>query len=516
MGTRKYQGPPRVAGSLLLASLVLGLAGLGFALSSMNEGTNNMELHIDVMARPSSDPIGVDGNDDLEAMGLPGLGTAIDPYIIENLVIDADGDGSPIFIQNTDLFLIIRNCTVSGSGSEAHDAGIKLVNCTNVNVTGNFAMSNGCNGIYVRDSKDITVSDNEVTGNDHAGVFLDATATSTVSGNNASHNMIGIYLDDAPSNNVSGNNASQNAFGISVGGGHDVIVTGNVLQQNLMYGILTQEANDIKMAGNVMIGCGIGLHDSPAGVASHDIDTTNTVNGKPVYYYVNEAGLGWQDFTNAGQVILVGCNHSIVQDLNVSGASVGIAVYHANNVTVSWNDASQNVAGIYMTGTTHSQVSYNHASYSLIAGIAFRNTNFSLVKWNTALHGSNESLGIRLVDSSFNRIFLNAFSNGSCEGGSHNTWYNETLGNYWADYEDTYPTATNNGTVWDIPYDLGDCEDPYPLVDPPEPETDADPDPDPDPDPGAPEIPGPGSLLVLLFMAAAIAALVPSLRKRAA
>ncbi len=40
-------------------------------------------------------------------------------------------------------------------------------------------------------------------------------------------------------------------------------------------------------------------------------------------------------------------------------------------------------------------------------------------------------------------------------------------GNYWSDYEIKYPTATNDGTIWDIPYDvLWNNKDNYPLVNP--------------------------------------------------
>ncbi len=53
---------------------------------------------------------------------------------------------------------------------------------------------------------------------------------------------------------------------------------------------------------------------------------------------------------------------------------------------------------------------------------------------------------------------------------SNNIWYNSLLneGNYWDDYIDKYPSASNDGTIWDTPYIIsgGDNQDIYPLVNP--------------------------------------------------
>lgn len=47
------------------------------------------------------------------------------------------------------------------------------------------------------------------------------------------------------------------------------------------------------------------------------------------------------------------------------------------------------------------------------------------------------------------------------DGGVGDLWYSDRSGNWWSDYERRYPNATNDGTVWDTPYDGLDL---YPLV----------------------------------------------------
>ena len=54
-----------------------------------------------------------------------GNGTYSEPYIIEDLVIDAGGSGSCISIENSDVYFIIENCTLYNSGGY-YTAGIKL------------------------------------------------------------------------------------------------------------------------------------------------------------------------------------------------------------------------------------------------------------------------------------------------------------------------------------------------------------------------------------------------------
>ena len=61
--------------------------------------------------------------------------------------------------------------------------------------------------------------------------------------------------------------------------------------------------------------CGLGIYGLLQDLQSHYIDTTNLVNGKPLYYYKSEIELGPNNFSNAGQVILVNCNNSVISNL---------------------------------------------------------------------------------------------------------------------------------------------------------------------------------------------------------
>ncbi|GAG64827.1 unnamed protein product, partial [marine sediment metagenome] len=41
-------------------------------------------------------------------------------------------------------------------------------------------------------------------------------------------------------------------------------------------------------------------------------------NGRPLYYYSNKISLVPDNFTNTGQIILVNCNDTIINNLNIN------------------------------------------------------------------------------------------------------------------------------------------------------------------------------------------------------
>ncbi len=66
--------------------------------------------------------------------------------------------------------------------------------------------------------------------------------------------------------------------------------------------------------------------------------------------------------------------------------------------------------------------------------------------------------------------FIDNYENGTAQvyARYESKWNFNQLGNYWSDYQERYPDATNNGIVWSEPYEVGypgtDIFDNYPLV----------------------------------------------------
>ncbi|MGY5860663.1 MAG: hypothetical protein RTU63_14945, partial [Candidatus Thorarchaeota archaeon] len=82
----------------------------------------------------------ITSNSDFASQGWLGAGTPGNPYRIENLTITSDIDC--IYIENTDVHFIIRNCSLSGA-STWNVYGVQLYNVTN-------GIIDSCNMTYVR------------------------------------------------------------------------------------------------------------------------------------------------------------------------------------------------------------------------------------------------------------------------------------------------------------------------------------------------------------------------------
>ncbi len=236
-----------------------------------------------------------------------GSGSSVDPYIIENITIDAKGSGSGIYIANSNnVYFTIRNCTISNSGTGGNNAGIRLRYTCNGTINNNNCSNNGgdginlilmCNyntisnntilkntgiGIYIYYSNSNIISDNNIYDNGYEGIyFWNGCENNTILGNTANNNLYGIHINNSYNNTISVNIANNNDYGIIVRSCNENIVTNNTantnnygihlnnakytsitannVNNNVQYGIHIYSSSDNNdITGNILIGNGIG------------------------------------------------------------------------------------------------------------------------------------------------------------------------------------------------------------------------------------------------------------------
>jgi len=263
-------------------------------------------------------PIFIDGNEGFTSANgvIGGSGTASDPYIIADWEIDASTAGG-FWMQDTDAHFTVRNCYV-------HDvwpvnSGIYLQDCTNGTLENNNCPHNG-DGITLVSSNNNRLINNTCSSNFHAGIYLVSSSNNTLVNNTCSSNGY---------------------WGIDLAGSSNDTLRNNVMVNN---GIVINVDNVIQS-------------DRVSYWNRYSIDTSNTVNGKPVYYYKNESGMTVPP--GAGEVILANCTDFIIENQNLSGGSMAIEIGFCSNGILRNNTCSNFRYGIDLSSSSDNTLSNN-------------------------------------------------------------------------------------------------------------------------------------------------------------
>ncbi|MFX1567089.1 MAG: nitrous oxide reductase family maturation protein NosD [Promethearchaeota archaeon] len=288
-----------------------------------------------------------------------GSGTYSDPYIIRDLIINGDGSVSCILIENSEVFFEIENCSVFNSY-----CGIRLVYTKNARILNNNCSSNKFYGISLSHSTNNTVSGNIVNNNEYWGIHL-------------------FYSDR---NNILENTEKNNCdYGILLSDSDDNLILKNIVNSGINLDGLYNNISE-----NLMNKCGLRIYSDTVNFYSQYIDTTNLVNGKPLYYYTNEINLGPTNFTNAGQVILASCSNSLISNLNLSYTDTGISLINCHDNFIIGNTMNNNQRdGIYIFGGDNNNISENSVSYNNYNGFFLELNSYNIFLENNVSYNNN-------------------------------------------------------------------------------------------------------------------------------
>jgi len=382
-------------------------------------------------------------------------------------VVAAGGNGSAITLSANGI--VLDGFTVTNSGHSSNDAGIKVTSNYN-NITGNNASSNNNYGISLYYSNNNRISGNNASNNRWAGIHLSKSRNNTITGNTASNNRDGFHLSSTSYyNTITGNTASNNRwYGIYLDGRYlqdfcsNNNITGNTASYNGWGIVLGSSRSNTITRNNASNNdyCGIDLR----------LSRNNNITGNTASYNV------WGILLGSSR------NNTITRNNANNNHGVGICIGSSSNNTITGNTASyNNNSGIYIDQSSNNTITGNTASYNKWSGIKLWRSRNNTITGNTASnndwYGIYLSYGIRLRDSSDNKIYLNNFINSDNVGSenSTNVWnlpkkidyvYNGNacenyLGNYWSDY--TGSDADTDG-ICDTSYSIDSDKDNYPLM----------------------------------------------------
>jgi parallel beta-helix repeat protein len=327
-----------------------------------------------------------------------------------------------IYLENANSSIIKNNTLVN--------CGIKLIQSNNNHISGNNAsklisvefsnntsiIDNVASGITVTWCKNATVSNNILS-----DVTLgNSTATSGVY-------TEGISIDNSDSCSLVGNTIERKGLGVNIWYSTNLTFTDNNLRDN-QFGFKL-------LGGNMQ-------------TYMHNIDTSNTVNGKPVYFLVNETN--FQVPNNAGWIAAVNCKDITIHSWISTPNWDGVLLAYTSKSEISNSNLKENFNALKLINASECTIIQNTLINNQYAALYFEDTTNCTVTQNNII--DNMCFFYIWADSTGNKIVRNNFVGnwtGSINKNLNNQWNDDNEGNYWSCF--TGVDIDQNGAS-DVPF----------------------------------------------------------------
>jgi len=317
-----------------------------------------------------SGKIYIDGNSGWTAFKAAGNcigdGSYSEPYIIKDLVIDGEGSGSCISIENSDVYFRIENCCLYNAGTNY--AGIELYDVVNSQLIDNFCTSNEI-GIELFYSHNNTIWGNNASNNDINGIYLSSCDNNILLENIADGNENGIVLSFSDNNTLVENVVTNNDFwyGIDLSSSHNNTLLGNIAISNLN-GIVLFYSDNNTISGNTAsksVYIGVYLHSSHYNIVKQNMIKENGFNdfGGGTGLYIGNTGTD----TSHENSIFLNC----FIDNNKNAFDDGVNYWDNGIKGNYWSD---------YTGSDSNSDGIGDVPYDNIFGAAGNQDNFPLMK----------------------------------------------------------------------------------------------------------------------------------------
>jgi parallel beta-helix repeat protein len=270
--------------------------------------------------------------------------------------------------------------------------------------------------------------------------------------NNFTHNGgSAIWLDWSTENNISGNFVTDNNAGVTITASSVIMKNNSISENNYNFGV-------------------------DGGQLSHfiiDVDASNTVNNKPIYYWVNKQDM--EVPSDAGYVAIINSTSITVKNLTLANNYEGVLSCFTSNLTIQNVSLFYNYYGIVFFKSSNNNITSCDMETGYYGILLQDSSNNSITRSRIV----NNHYGIRLARSSDNQIYHNNFLNNikqaDTDAESTSAWDDgyPSGGNHWSDYTGAdlnngpYQNVTGSDGIGDTPYTINVVnEDDFPLMEP--------------------------------------------------
>lgn len=237
-------------------------------------------------------------------------------------------------------------------------------------------------------------------GQEQAGIKITSDNNTVVNNTARQSHEMGMYLKDANNNLLASNLAVDNLFGLSLSNS-----AGNVLQNNRMIG---NEQNFLVSSRG----------------SCNQIDDTNLVDGKPIYFLMNKSDITIDALSPAGDIYCVNCRNITVKDQELADNWAAIYLYNTSFSNIIGNRLRGNIFGIYLLNSCNNTIIQNRASEN-VYGIYMSTESSNNTVFNNTV--TKNEFGVFVISDSGsdqkNRIYGNNLNNNA-----RNTFYRNASG----------------------------------------------------------------------------------------
>ena len=390
------------------------LSSYSSRISNLTDIDENNQIFLKPTLDSSQSAILIDGN--IELLNFPGKtgsGIESDPFIIENLNFDSESAEAVFTIKNTDVYLTIRNCRFQITNESQEGFGVLFENVKNIDFNNN-SLNYLLEAVKFKNSMNISIKFNNIS-NCALGITVLTSSNLTISNNTLKNNYGGIEIFDSITSLISYNRIT-------------------AWSEHYGSGILISSCFESNISNNKLFGNGINIllsndkskEENRIIVNSTKIEETNILNNLPIYSYNSINNLNTNNFTNAGQIILVNCNNSIIENfefLNVSCSiqiffsneniidncsfrdvhSVGIGIYYSDNNLIIKNQLiSTEFNGIFLKYSNFNNVTKNSIKLECVYPLTLEKSNYNNITFNKL--NSRSYYQIYLIYSNYNTV----------------------------------------------------------------------------------------------------------------
>jgi len=276
------------------------------------------------------------------------------------------------------------------------------------------------NGISLMNSRLTGVIWNEFTSNT-LSLLINGGDNNLVTENDFIDAYIGLLLSESDNNMIEKNDFTECSYAIDIYGSLDNKIMRNTgdnnsyflslfssldsrIHENIIrggnYGILHYYSMSSVLGENSMEHTGLMFYsDILNHWKSHDIDMSNTVNDRPIYFWKNNEDLTIPE--DAGQVILVDCENVVVEDLTLHNTSIGIMMAFSEYNVIANNTLTDNRISIYLYRSHNNVITSNFVEKDEIDNIRIFRSNHNKIEENDLKEGN---YAISLLSSMNNHL----------------------------------------------------------------------------------------------------------------